>query len=48
MIDGMFALQTSSDTVPDFVTANIDFFNKCDLILESLITSQLDNCVFLI
>ena len=43
MIDGMFALQTSSDTVPDFVTANIDFFSKYVLVMNILLISIIIN-----
>ena len=46
MTDGIFALQTSSETVPDLTTANIDFFKICDFILLSLITSQFDKFFF--
>ena len=48
MIEGIFALQISKDTVPDFAKANIDFLSRCDLIFSSLTTSQLAKLLFLI
>ncbi|SVD25096.1 uncharacterized protein METZ01_LOCUS377950, partial [marine metagenome] len=34
-MEGMFRLQTSRETVPDFTTAKIDFFNISFFILSS-------------
>ena len=41
MIEGIFALQISRETVPDLAIANIDFLSKCPFSLSSLTTSQL-------
>ena len=42
-MDGILALHISRETVPDFAIANIDFLSIWDLIISSLITSQLIN-----
>ena len=39
----LLKLEISRETVPDFAMANIDFLSIWDLILSSLITSQLIN-----
>ena len=41
-MEGILALQISRETVPDLATAKIDFCKIWDLILSSLIISQLD------
>ncbi len=48
MIEGIFALQISRETVPDLAIANIDFLSKCPFSLSSLTTSQLSVLLFLI
>ena len=48
MTEGIFALQTSKDIVPDFVIAKIDFLSKYDLIFSSLTISQFVKYFFLI
>ena len=48
MIDGILELQISSETVPDFETANTEFDKIWDLIFLSEITSILDKLELLI
>ena len=46
IIEGIFALHISKDTVPDLATAKIDLFKIRYFILSSLITSQLFKSLF--